>query len=100
MGASFAYRFNSIFLYYIRNTDYKKNGFGRIVNIASAYAYVASPFKPAYVAVKYCILGLTKTVALEVAENNITVNAICPGYVNTPLVRNQIADTAKARHIS
>ncbi|KJW04605.1 SDR family NAD(P)-dependent oxidoreductase [Rickettsia argasii] len=78
----------------------KKNGFGRIVNIASAYAYVASPFKSAYVAVKYCILGLTKTVALEVAENNITVNAICPGYVNIPLVRNQIADTAKARHIS
>ncbi|HJD55341.1 MAG TPA: 3-hydroxybutyrate dehydrogenase [Rickettsia endosymbiont of Pyrocoelia pectoralis] len=78
----------------------KKNGFGRIVNIASAHAYVASPFKSAYVAAKHGILGFTKTVALEVAENNITVNAICPGYVNTPLVRNQIADTAKARHIS
>ncbi|MCX4084555.1 3-hydroxybutyrate dehydrogenase [Rickettsia hoogstraalii] len=78
----------------------KKNGFGRIVNIASAHAYVASPFKSAYVAAKHGILGLTKTVALEVAENNITVNAICPGYVNTPLVQNQIADTAKARHIS
>ncbi|WP_227779841.1 SDR family oxidoreductase [Rickettsia sp. Tenjiku01] len=101
MGANFAYRFNSIFLYYkIRNTDYEKNGFRRIVNIASTHAYVASPFKSAYVAVKYGILGLTKTVALEVAENNITVNAICPGYVNTPLVRNQIADTAKTRHIS
>ncbi|WP_395476969.1 3-hydroxybutyrate dehydrogenase [Rickettsia endosymbiont of Pantilius tunicatus] len=78
----------------------KKNGFGRIVNIASAHAYVASPFKSAYVAAKHGILGLTKTVALEVAENNITVNAVCPGYVNTPLVKNQIADTAKARHIS
>ena len=78
----------------------KKNGFGRIVNIASAHAYVASPFKSAYVAAKHGILGLTKTIALEVAENNITVNAICPGYVNTPLVKNQIADTAKARHIS
>ncbi|WP_253308349.1 MULTISPECIES: 3-hydroxybutyrate dehydrogenase [unclassified Rickettsia] len=78
----------------------KKNGFGRIVNIASAHAYVASPFKSAYVAAKHGILGLTKTVALEVAENNITVNAICPGYVKTPLVMNQIADTAKARHIT
>ena len=63
----------------------------RFVNIASTHAYVASPFKSAYVAAKHGILGLTKTVALEVAENNITVNAICPGYVNTPLVRNQIA---------
>lgn len=78
----------------------KKNGFGRIINIASAHAYVASPFKSAYVAAKHGVLGLTKTVALEVAENNITVNAICPGYVKTPLVLNQIADTAKARHIS
>lgn len=72
MGANFAYRFNIIFLYYkIRNTDYEKNSFGRIINIASAHAYVASPFKSSYVAAKHGILGLTKTVALEVAENNI-----------------------------
>jgi len=73
---------------------------GRIINIASAHALVASPFKSAYVAAKHGIMGLTKTVALEVAESGITVNAICPGYVKTPLVEGQIADTAKARGIS
>lgn len=78
----------------------KKNNWGRIVNIASAHALVASPFKSAYVAAKHGILGLTKTVALEVAEHNVTVNAVCPGYVKTPLVLNQVADTAKARGIS
>ncbi|XVN42186.1 MAG: 3-hydroxybutyrate dehydrogenase [Candidatus Rickettsia vulgarisii] len=78
----------------------KKNGWGRIINIASAHALVASPFKSAYVAAKHGILGLTKTIALEVAEHNITVNAICPGYVRTPLVMNQLADTAKARNIT
>lgn len=78
----------------------KQNGFGRIINIASAHSYVASPFKSAYVAAKHGILGLTKTVALEVAENNITVNAICPGYVDTELVRKQISNTAQVRHIS
>jgi 3-hydroxybutyrate dehydrogenase len=78
----------------------KKQGGGRIVNIASAHALVASPFKSAYVSAKHGLLGLTKTVALELAEFGITVNAICPGYVLTPLVRNQIADTAKARGMS
>lgn len=78
----------------------KKKKWGRIVNIASAHALVASPFKSAYVAAKHGIAGLTKTVALEVATDGITMNAICPGYVWTPLVQNQIADTAKARNMS
>lgn len=78
----------------------KKNKWGRIVNLASAHALVASPFKSAYVAAKHGIAGFTKTVALEVAQQGITVNAICPGYVKTPLVENQIADTAKARGIT
>jgi len=78
----------------------KKKGWGRIINIASAHALVASPFKVAYVAAKHGIAGITKTVALEVAEHGITVNAICPGYVLTPLVEKQIPDTAKARGIS
>ena len=73
---------------------------GRIVNIASAHGLVASPFKSAYVAAKHGILGLTKTVALEVAESGITCNAICPGYVKTPLVESQIADQAKARNMT
>lgn len=75
----------------------KAQGRGRIVNLASAHALVASPFKSAYVASKHGVLGLTKTVALEVAEHGVTCNAICPGYVKTPLVESQIADTAKAR---
>jgi 3-hydroxybutyrate dehydrogenase len=78
----------------------KKQQWGRIINMASAHALVASPFKSAYVAAKHGILGLTKAVALETAENGITVNAICPGYVKTPLVEGQIADTAKARGMS
>jgi 3-hydroxybutyrate dehydrogenase len=78
----------------------KEQRFGRIINIASAHALVASPFKSAYVAAKHGIAGLTKTVALEVAEHGITVNAIAPGYVLTPLVEAQIPDTAKARGIS
>jgi len=78
----------------------KKKKWGRIINIASAHALVASPFKSAYVAAKHGMLGLTKTVALEVAKDNITVNAICPGYVKTPLVLGQVADTAKARGMS
>ncbi|MET3663798.1 3-hydroxybutyrate dehydrogenase [Caulobacter sp. 1776] len=78
----------------------KEQGRGRIVNIASAHGLVASPFKSAYVAAKHGILGLTKTVALEVATFGITCNAICPGFVKTPLVEAQIADQAKARGIS
>ena len=78
----------------------KQAGFGRIINVASAHAIVASPFKSAYVAAKHGILGLTKTVALEAARSGITCNAICPGYVWTPLVEKQIDDTAKARGIS
>ncbi len=73
---------------------------GRIVNLASAHGLVASPFKSAYVAAKHGILGLTKTAALELATFGVTVNAICPGYVKTPLVEAQIADQAKARGIS
>lgn len=78
----------------------KARRWGRIVNIASAHALVASPFKSAYVAAKHGLAGFTKTVALEVAEHGITVNALCPGYVLTPLVEKQIPDTAKARGIS
>ncbi|MEP0234075.1 3-hydroxybutyrate dehydrogenase [Roseibium sp.] len=78
----------------------KKRGWGRIINTASAHALVASPYKAAYVAAKHGIAGLTKTVALEVAEQGITVNAICPAYVWTPLVEKQIPDTAKARGIT
>ena len=78
----------------------KQKGWGRIVNIASAHALVASPFKSAYVSAKHGLAGLTKTVALEVAQLGITANAICPGYVLTPLVQNQIPDTARARGIS
>ncbi len=78
----------------------KQKKAGRIINMASAHALVASPFKSAYVAAKHGIAGLTKTVALEVAEMGITVNAICPGYVLTPLVEKQIPDTAKARGIT
>jgi 3-hydroxybutyrate dehydrogenase len=78
----------------------KARGFGRIVNIASAHALVASPYKSAYVAAKHGIAGFTKAVALEVAEAGITVNAVCPGYVLTPLVQKQIPDTARARGIS
>ncbi len=78
----------------------KKKRWGRIVNIASAHSLVASPFKSAYVSAKHGLAGLTKTVALEVAQQGITVNAICPGYVLTPLVEKQIPDTAKARGIT
>jgi len=78
----------------------KKKGWGRIINIASAHALVASPFKSAYVTAKHGIAGFTKTVALEVAQQGITVNAICPGYVLTPLVQKQIPDTARVRGIS
>ena len=78
----------------------KAKKWGRIINIASAHALVASPYKSAYVAAKHGIAGLTKTVALEVATQGITMNAICPGYVWTPLVEKQIPDTAKARGLT
>jgi len=78
----------------------KARKWGRIINIASAHALVASPYKSAYVAAKHGIAGLTKTVALEVATHGITMNAVCPGYVWTPLVEKQIPDTAKARGLT
>ncbi|MGE0618905.1 MAG: 3-hydroxybutyrate dehydrogenase [Afipia sp.] len=78
----------------------RENGFGRIINVASAHGLVASPFKAAYVAAKHGIVGLTKTIALESAEENITCNAICPGYVYTPLVETQIEGQARAHGIS
>ncbi|MEQ1576572.1 MAG: 3-hydroxybutyrate dehydrogenase [Hyphomicrobium sp.] len=78
----------------------KARKWGRIINIASAHALVASPFKSAYVAAKHGVLGLTKTVALETAEHGITANAICPGYVLTPLVEKQIPETAQARMLT
>jgi 3-hydroxybutyrate dehydrogenase len=78
----------------------KAKGWGRIVNTASAHSLVASPYKSAYVAAKHGIAGLTKTVALEVAQAGITVNCISPGYVWTPLVEAQIPDTMKARGLT
>ena len=76
-----------------------KNKWGRIINISSAHGLVASPFKSAYVTAKHGIIGLTKTVALETAEQGVTCNAICPGYVYTPLVEAQIDGQAKAHGI-
>ena len=77
----------------------KQRNRGRIINIASAHGLVASPFKSAYVAAKHGVVGLTKTVALEVAETAITVNAVCPGYVLTPLVEGQIGEQAKVHDL-
>jgi 3-hydroxybutyrate dehydrogenase len=78
----------------------KAQKFGRIINIASAHGLVASEFKSAYVAAKHGVVGLTKVLGLEGAPFNITCNAICPGYVKTPLVEKQIADQAKAHNMS
>jgi 3-hydroxybutyrate dehydrogenase len=78
----------------------KKNKWGRVINLASAHALVASPFKAAYVSAKHGLLGFTKTMGVELAQSGITCNAICPGYVHTKLVDNQIAATAKARNMS
>ena len=75
--------------------EMRKSGWGRIVNIASAHGLTASPYKSAYVAAKHGIVGMTKVVALETAEEDITANAVCPGYVLTPLVEAQIPDTMK-----
>ena len=80
--------------------EMKRRGFGRIVNVASAHGLVASPFKSAYVAAKHGVVGLTKVVALEAAECGITCNAVCPGYVWTPLVEHQVDGQAKAHGIS
>ena len=78
----------------------RRRNAGRIINIASAHGLVASPFKSAYVAAKHGVVGLTRTVALEVAETAITCNAICPGYVRTPLVEGQIRDQARVHGMS
>ncbi len=78
----------------------QQRGFGRVINIASVHGLVASPYKAAYVAAKHGVVGMTKAVALEVAESGVTVNAICPGYVWTPLVERQVPDTARSRGIS
>lgn len=78
----------------------KSRGFGRIINIASAHGLVASEFKSAYVTAKHGVVGLTKVLALEGAPYNITANAICPGYVKTPLVEKQIKEQALAHGIS
>lgn len=78
----------------------KAKGWGRIINTGSMHSLVASPYKSAYNAAKHGLAGLTKTVALEVAQAGITVNCICPGYVWTPLVENQIPDTMKARGLT
>lgn len=78
----------------------KAQGWGRIINNSSTHGLIASPFKSAYAAAKHGLVGLTKAVALEVGEYNITCNAVCPGYTWTPLIEGQIPDTAKARGIS
>ena len=77
----------------------RRKGWGRVINVASAHALVASPYKAAYVAAKHGMLGLTKVTALEAAEDGITCNALCPGYVRTPLVERQIDDQARAHDI-
>lgn len=81
-------------------TGMRERGWGRIINIASAHGLTASPYKSAYVAAKHGIVGLTKTIGLETAEDPITCNAICPGYVLTPLVEAQIPDTMKEYNMS
>lgn len=78
----------------------KRRKWGRIINIASAHALVASPFKSAYVAAKHGVAGLTKAIALEMAQDGVTANAIAPGYVWTPLVERQIPDTMRARNMT
>lgn len=78
----------------------KAKGWGRIINVASVHGLVASPYKSAYISAKHGAIGLTKAAALDLAEFGITVNAICPGYVDTPLVRKQIPQQAKEHGIS
>ena len=81
-------------------TMMRASGWGRVINISSAHGLTASPFKSAYIAAKHGLIGLTKTVALETAEEQITANAICPGYVLTPLVEQQIPDTMAKYNMS
>lgn len=81
-------------------TGMRDKGWGRIINIASAHGLTASPYKSAYIAAKHGVVGLTKTIALETAQEPITCNAICPGYVLTPLVESQIPDTMKEYDMS
>jgi 3-hydroxybutyrate dehydrogenase len=78
----------------------KRRGWGRVINIASAHGLVASPYKSAYVAAKHGLVGFTKSLALEVAELGITANAICPGYVMTPIVEKQIDDQARVHGVA
>ena len=75
----------------------KRHGWGRIINMSSIHGLVASPYKSAYIAAKHGLIGLTKTVALEVGVDGVTVNAICPSYVRTPLLESQLADQARTR---
>ncbi len=77
----------------------KERGWGRIVNIASAHGVIASPFKAPYTASKHAVVGFSKAVALEVAEQGITCNALCPGYVRTPLIEKQVADQARVHNM-
>lgn len=78
----------------------KKNGWGRIINVSSIHGKVASPFKSAYVSAKHGVLGLSKVMALELADFNVTVNSICPGFVDTPLMRQQITKQAELNNMS
>ena len=78
----------------------KRRCWGRIVNMSSIHGLVASPYKSAYISAKHGLIGLTKTVALEVGGDGITVNAICPSYVRTPLLESQLADQARTRGLS
>lgn len=78
----------------------KKNGWGRIVNISSIHGKVASPFKAAYVSAKHGVIGLSKVMALELADSNITVNTVCPGFVDTPLMRAQLSKQAELNKMS
>ncbi len=78
----------------------RKAGWGRVINIASAHGLTASPYKAAYIAAKHGVVGLTKTTALETAEEDITANAICPGYVLTPIIESQIPDQMKTHDMS
>ena len=78
----------------------KKKGWGRIINVSSIHGKVASPYKAAYVAAKHGVLGLSKVMALELGEFNITVNSICPGFVDTPLMRQQLSKQAELNQIS